>query len=78
MAARRARRLPCATNDSGLPDAIGPYGRTDDHPVDPPNQRLSQVPAVGQARNSVVKIRGEAPSYQRALEGNGFVFAPSG
>jgi S1-C subfamily serine protease len=63
-------------NDSGLPNAIGPYGRTTITPVDPPNPRLSQVPAIGQARNSVVKIRGEAPSCQRALEGSGFVFAP--
>jgi len=63
-------------NESGLPDAIGPYGRATITPVDPPNPQLSRVPAVTQTRGSVVKIRGEAPACQRALEGSGFVFAP--
>ncbi|MFT4199796.1 MarP family serine protease [Gordonia sp. (in: high G+C Gram-positive bacteria)] len=69
-------RFRTLLNDSGLPDAIGPYGRTTINPVDPPNAGLSRAPAVEQARGSVVKIRGEAPSCQRALEGSGFVFAP--
>ncbi|GAA3045172.1 acid resistance serine protease MarP [Gordonia defluvii] len=69
-------RFRSLLNESGLPDAIGPYGRATINPVDPPNQQLSRVPAVSQARASVVKIRGEAPACQRALEGSGFVFAP--
>ncbi len=69
-------RFRTLLNDSGLSDAIGPYGRTTINPVDPPNRQLAKVPAVGQTRDSVVKIRGEAPGCQRALEGSGFVFAP--
>ncbi|MFT3898875.1 MAG: MarP family serine protease [Gordonia sp. (in: high G+C Gram-positive bacteria)] len=63
-------------NDSGLPDAIGPYGRTTINPVDPPDGALAAAPGVGKARDSVVKVRGDAPSCQRGLEGSGFVFAP--
>ncbi|GAB10253.2 putative peptidase S1 family protein, partial [Gordonia araii NBRC 100433] len=60
-------RFRSLLNDSGLPDAIGPYGRTTINPVDPPDRRLGEVPAVGQTQPSVLKIRGEAPSCQRAL-----------
>lgn len=69
-------RFRSLLNSSGLPDAIGPYGRTTINPVDPPNPDLVKLPGVTQARASVLKIRGEAPSCQRALEGTGFVFAP--
>lgn len=61
---------------SGLPEVIGPFGSAPVASVDPPDQALTRLPAVTTARRSVVKIRGEAPSCQRSLEGSGFVFSP--
>ncbi len=61
--------------NSGLPEVIGPFGTAPVASVDPPDPALTKLPAVTQARRSVVKIRGEAPSCRRALEGSGFVFS---
>ncbi|MFW0789434.1 MarP family serine protease [Gordonia sp. CPCC 205333] len=61
---------------SGLPEVIGPFGTAPVASVDPPDTALTRLPAVAQARRSVVKIRGEAPSCQRSLEGSGFVISP--
>lgn len=61
---------------SGLPEVIGPFGTAPVASVDPPDQALTNLPAVNQARRSVVKIRGEAASCQRSLEGSGFVISP--
>lgn len=69
-------RFRTLLNESGLPDAIGPYGRTTINPVDPPDPALVRASGVAQVRDAVVKVRGEAPACQRALEGSGFVFAP--
>ena len=45
--------------------------------VGPPNMALVALAAVRTASNSVLKIHGKAPQCQRALEGSGFVVAPS-
>lgn len=58
---------------SGLPQVIGPFGTAPVASVGPPDPALATIPAVTQARRSVVKISGEAPSCRRALEGSGFV-----
>lgn len=61
---------------SGLPEVIGPFGRTPIADVDVPDGSLldGSIPAVLQP--SVLRINGIAPSCQKALEGSGFVVAP--
>ncbi|MFI6870695.1 MarP family serine protease [Nocardia sp. NPDC050406] len=63
-------------NTSGLPDVIGPFGRVPIAAVEPPDASVLQLPAAQQLQHSVLRIRGVAPSCQRALEGSGFVVAP--
>ncbi|MGJ0119975.1 MarP family serine protease [Williamsia sp. MIQD14] len=60
-------------DDSGLPEVIGPFGRTPVTSVDPPDAGLLTLPVISQVRPSVVKIEGVAPSCNQALEGSGFV-----
>ncbi len=61
---------------SGLPDVIGPFGRTPVATVEAPDPALQASPVVEQLHQSVLKISGVAPSCQKALEGSGFVVAP--
>lgn len=74
------RRLPsefsALLDTSGLPDVIGPFGRTPIAVVDPPDPAIAQGPVAARLQPSVLRIRGIAPSCQRALEGTGFVVAP--
>lgn len=63
-------------NTSGLPDVIGPFGRVPIAAVEPPDPSVLQLPVAQQLQHSVLRIRGVAPSCQRALEGSGFVVAP--
>ncbi|MGW5076438.1 acid resistance serine protease MarP [Rhodococcus sp. NPDC004095] len=74
------RRLPsdfsALLDTSGLPDVIGPFGRTPIAVVDPPNAAIAQGPLAARLQPSVLRVRGVAPSCQRALEGSGFVVAP--
>ncbi|CRK54556.1 putative enzyme [Rhodococcus sp. RD6.2] len=74
------RRLPsefsALLDTSGLPDVIGPFGRTPIAVVDPPDVAIEQGPIAARLQSSVLRIRGIAPSCQRALEGSGFVVAP--
>ncbi|GAA2057105.1 MarP family serine protease [Williamsia deligens] len=63
-------------DDSGLPQVIGPFGRTPIVSVDPPDTGLGGLPVVASVRPSVVKIEGVAPSCNQALEGSGFVVSP--
>ncbi|MGA9873746.1 MAG: acid resistance serine protease MarP [Rhodococcus sp. (in: high G+C Gram-positive bacteria)] len=60
---------------SGLPDVIGPFGRTPVANVEPPDPALQASPVVTSLQSSVLKISGVAPSCQKALEGSGFVVA---
>ncbi|ANE78937.1 serine protease [Mycobacterium adipatum] len=70
-------RLAGLLDTSGLPAVLEPFSRTPIVAVDAPDAALSVSPAVEATRNSVVKIRGVAPSCQKVLEGSGFVIAPN-
>ncbi|MFE3293243.1 acid resistance serine protease MarP [Rhodococcus sp. NPDC059234] len=74
------RRLPsdfsALLDTSGLPDVIGPFGRTPIAVVDAPDPAIAQGPLAARLQPSVLRVRGVAPSCQRALEGSGFVVAP--
>ncbi len=74
------RRLPsefsALLDTSGLPDVIGPFGRTPIAVVDPPDAAMAQGPVASRLQSSVLRVRGIAPSCQRALEGSGFVVSP--
>ncbi|MFI1465028.1 MarP family serine protease [Nocardia carnea] len=63
-------------NTSGLPDVIGPFGRAPIAAVEPPDPSVLASPVAESLQQSVLRIRGVAPSCQRALEGSGFVVAP--
>ncbi|WP_040788050.1 MarP family serine protease [Nocardia paucivorans] len=63
-------------NTSGLPDVIGPFGRAPIAAVEPPDPNVLASPVAASLQQSVLRIRGSAPSCQRALEGSGFVIAP--
>jgi S1-C subfamily serine protease len=54
--------------DTVMPDPSTPIAE-----VPPPEPALVEDPVVQRARASVLKVRGRAPSCQRALEGTGFV-----
>ncbi|WP_024800979.1 MarP family serine protease [Nocardia sp. BMG51109] len=74
------RRLPNEfsrlLNTSGLPDVIGPFGRAPIAAVEPPDPTVLDSPVALNLQHSVLRIRGVAPSCQRALEGSGFVVGP--
>ncbi len=74
------RKLPdefsALLDTSGLPDVIGRFGRTPSREVAAPDQSVTSNPVAMAVRGSVLRIRGVAPSCQRALEGSGFVVAP--
>src|SRR4051812_7724175 len=70
-------RLSALLDTSGLPDVLSEYGRTPIIAVDAPDAALANDAVVAATRPSVVKIRGEAPSCQKVLEGSGFVVAPN-
>lgn len=69
-------RLSALLDNSGLPDVLGPFGKTPITNVDPADAALAASPVVAAARVSVLEILGSAPSCQRALEGTGFVISP--
>ncbi|GAB2936361.1 MarP family serine protease [Rhodococcus aerolatus] len=76
----QAQQLPAELGNlfdtSGLPDVLGPFGRTPVAEVAAPDPALQSSALVEGARSSVLKVRGVAPSCQRGLEGSGFVVAP--
>jgi S1-C subfamily serine protease len=59
----------------GFPNVFGDLDPTQVRQVPPPNSALAGSQVVAQARRSVVKIRGDARSCSRTIEGSGFVFA---
>lgn len=71
------KRVSALLGNSGLPDVLDPFTRTPIAGVDAPDVALTTNPAVAQTEPSVLKIRGEAHSCQKMLEGTGFVVAPS-
>lgn len=63
-------------DNSGLPQALGPFVNTPVVSVDMPDKVDFTDPAVQKVRSSVVRIDGQAPGCSRALEGSGFVSTP--
>lgn len=61
-------------DNSGFPQIFeSPFDRTPIEEIGPPDATLASSPAVAEVADSVLKVRGRAPSCQRALEGTGFV-----
>jgi S1-C subfamily serine protease len=75
-----ARQLPdelrTLLNNSGFPDVTSPFVETPITEVGVPNAALAESPVVADVADSVLKIRGRAPSCSRQLEGTGFVIGP--
>jgi S1-C subfamily serine protease len=63
-------------NNSGFPNVLSPFAETPISEVGPPDPTLLNNPVVEDVADSVLKIRGRAPSCSRQLEGTGFVIAP--
>lgn len=70
------KRLSSLLDTSGLPQVLGPFGRTPVVAVPTPDAGLAGNPVVAATEPSVVKIRAIAPSCQKVLEGSGFVLSP--
>lgn len=74
-----ARTLSEALRDTvdtrGFPDVFGDFSPTTVRKVSPPDPALANSAVVQNARRSVVKVRGSAPSCSRSIEGSGFVYA---
>lgn len=63
-------------NSSGFPDVTNPFAQTPITEVGPPDAALARSAIVAEVADSVLKIRGRAPSCSRQLEGSGFVIGP--
>jgi S1-C subfamily serine protease len=63
-------------NIAGIPLTIGPFSTSPTTSVGTPDNSLASSAIVDQVHASVLKIRGQAPSCSRAIEGSGFVVAP--
>ncbi|GAA3559460.1 MarP family serine protease [Amycolatopsis ultiminotia] len=61
---------------SGFPSALAPFEKAPAVDTPPPNTSLDVSAVARRVHPSVVKIRGNAPSCSRSLEGSGFVVAP--
>jgi S1-C subfamily serine protease len=61
---------------NGFPDVFGGLAPTRAREVAPPDPALASSQVVVNARRSVVKVLGTAPSCSRRIEGSGFVYAP--
>ncbi len=61
---------------SGFPDVLAPFAATPITEVPPGDPALLTDPVVMQARDSVLKVRGQADLCGRMLEGSSFVIAP--
>ncbi len=62
-------------NTDGYRDVFGGLTRTPTREVAPPDPALAASPVVVNAKKSVVKVLGTAPSCSRRIEGSGFVYA---
>jgi S1-C subfamily serine protease len=75
-----ARQLPAdlrqVLDSSGFPDVLSPFAPTPITQVGPPNPALAAGAVVEKVQDSILKIRGKAPSCSRQLEGSGFVIGP--
>ena len=75
----QARALSEALRDTvdtrGFPDVFGDLTPTRVPNVPAPDPKLANSALVRKARQSVVKVLGNAPSCSRRIEGSGFVYA---
>jgi S1-C subfamily serine protease len=63
-------------NRNGFPQVFAPFQAEDPANVPAPDQSLLGSPVIASDRASIVKIRGQAPSCGKDIEGSGFVYAP--
>jgi S1-C subfamily serine protease len=70
------KQLGKILDSSGFPSVVEPFTQTPLANVPPPDPRLQASPVVQQVHQSVLKVRGQASSCQRVLEGSGFVISP--
>jgi S1-C subfamily serine protease len=63
-------------DQSGFPRVFGALDRSKVSDVPPPDQALVSSAAIQGVRGSVLKIRADAGSCGRSIEGSGFVYAP--
>ncbi|WP_116051439.1 MarP family serine protease [Amycolatopsis palatopharyngis] len=63
-------------DESGFPAIVNPFERAPISEIEPPDPGLQATSTVRELQDSVLKIRGTAPSCSRSLEGSGFVVAP--
>ncbi len=61
---------------SGFPDVLAPFADLPVREVGPADPALQNSAVVAEARDSVLKVRGQATSCSRLLEGTSFVVAP--
>lgn len=62
-------------NTNGFPDVFGGLAPTRAREVAPPDPALATSQVVVNARRSVIKVLGTAPSCSRRIEGSGFVYS---
>ncbi len=62
-------------DNTGFPAIVGPLATEQVAPTSPPDPAVLASTAVRAARASIVKVRGDAPSCNRSVEGSGFVIA---
>lgn len=60
----------------GFPQVFAGLGGDTIVPTRPPDPALARSPVVSLVRPSILKVSGDAPSCQKAIEGSGFVFSP--
>ncbi|MGW1762813.1 MarP family serine protease [Streptomyces sp. NPDC002073] len=60
---------------NGFPQVFSPFSNEPITEVQAPDPALAAGPVAQQARRSIVKVVGTAPSCSKVLEGTGFVFA---
>lgn len=70
------RELRELLDNSGFPNVLDPFAETPIVAVGPPDATLADSEVVTDVRDSILKVRGRAPSCRRQLEGTGFVIGP--
>ncbi|GGM05405.1 MarP family serine protease [Nakamurella endophytica] len=69
-------RMRALFDQSGFPAILDPLAPTPDTAVAAPDPADAATAGVRAAGRSVLKVRGQAPSCQRGIEGSGFVIGP--
>jgi S1-C subfamily serine protease len=70
------RELRELLDNSGFPNVLDPFAETPIVAVGPPDPALRNAAIVDEVQDSILKVRGRAPSCSRQLEGTGFVVGP--